>query len=118
QAGLSTIHLAPPGPPDRRTSALMMPSVDYLRTAGLIDDPESVGNPLTQIRIIDATPRLLRAPETLFDASEPGLTAFGWNFANIRLMERFQAVAAKLPNLSVRDASLAAFTSDPDGHRL
>lgn len=118
QAGLSTIHLAPAGPPDRRTSALMMPSVDYLRSAGLIDDPEAIGHPLTQIRIIDATPRLLRAPETLFDAAEAGMSAFGWNFANIRLMERFQAVAATLPNLVVRDASLTAFTVDADGHQL
>jgi len=118
QTGLSTIHLAPAGPPDRRTSALMMPSVDYLRSARLIDDPEAIGHPLTQIRIIDATPRLLRAPETLFDAAEAGMSAFGWNFANIRLMERFQAVAAKLPNLAVRDASLAAFTVDTDGHQL
>ena len=31
QAGLETLHVAPKGPPDRRTSALMLPSVDYLR---------------------------------------------------------------------------------------
>ncbi|MCR6672771.1 FAD-dependent monooxygenase [Devosia ginsengisoli] len=104
QAGLRTIHLAPSGPPDRRTSALMMPSVDYLRTAGLIDDPAALGHALTQIRIIDATNRLIRAPETLFDASEAGMAAFGWNFANLRLMERFHAVAANLPNLETRNA--------------
>ncbi len=69
KAGLRTIHLAPSGPPDRRTSALMMPSVDYLRSAGLIDDPAELGHALTQIRIIDATSRRIRAPETLFDAA-------------------------------------------------
>ena len=47
KAGLRTVHLAPAGPPDRRTSALMMPSVDYLRSAGLIGDPAGLGHALT-----------------------------------------------------------------------
>ena len=104
KAGLKTIHLAPSGPPDRRTSALMMPSVDFLRSAGLIDEPEVLGHALSQIRIIDATNRLIRAPETLFDAQEAGMAAFGWNFANIKLMERFHAVAEDLPDLETRNA--------------
>ena len=108
QAGLKTIHLAPTAPPDRRTSALMLPSVDYLRGAGLIDEPSEVGHALTQIRIIDATNRLIRAPETLFDASEAGLKAFGWNFANMRLMERFHAVASQLANLEIRNLGVTA----------
>lgn len=103
RAGLRTIHLAPTAPPDRRTSALMMPSVDYLRSADLIDEPADLGHALTQIRIIDATGRLIRAPETLFDAAEAGLPAFGWNFANMRLLERFQAVGAALPMLETRN---------------
>ncbi|MBF0678130.1 MAG: FAD-dependent monooxygenase [Devosia sp.] len=93
RAGYDIIHLAPKSPPDRRTSALMMPSVAFLRDAGLIDEPEGLGNPLTAIRIIDATPRLIRAPETLFDAAEAGMTAFGWNFGNARLLEQFQSPA-------------------------
>ena len=104
KAGLKTVHLAPSGPPDRRTSALMMPSVDFLRSAGLIDEPAVPGHALTQIRIIDATNRLIRAPETLFDAQEAGMAAFGWNFANIKLMEHFHAVAESLPNLETRNA--------------
>lgn len=82
----------------------MMPSVDFLRSAGLIDEPGALGHALTQIRIIDATNRLIRAPETLFDAQEAGMAAFGWNFANIKLMERFHAVAGSLPNLETRNA--------------
>ena len=54
KAGLETIHLVPKGPPDRRTSALMLPSVEYLQSAGLVPDPAAIGHPLTQIRIIDA----------------------------------------------------------------
>ncbi|MCS6759869.1 MAG: FAD-dependent monooxygenase, partial [Candidatus Devosia euplotis] len=108
KAGLATIHLAPSAPSDRRTSALMMPSVDYLRDAGLIDAPEALGHALTRIRIIDATRRLIRAPETLFDATEIGFAAFGWNFANSTLLERFHAVAATLPGLKIRTLGASA----------
>ncbi|UYO00121.1 MAG: FAD-dependent monooxygenase [Devosia sp.] len=91
--GLDIIHVAPKAPVDRRTSALMMPSVDFLTGSGLIADPASLGHALTAIRIIDATPRLIRAPETLFEAAEVGLDAFGWNFSNASLLESFQAAA-------------------------
>jgi 2-octaprenyl-6-methoxyphenol hydroxylase len=99
KSGLRTVHLAPKGPPDRRTSALMLPTVDYLRSAGLIASPSSIGHPLTQIRIIDATSRLIRAPETLFDSKEAGLDAFGWNFSNVKLLESFEAARSNLTNL-------------------
>jgi 2-octaprenyl-6-methoxyphenol hydroxylase len=108
RAGLATLHVAPKGPPDRRTSALMLPSVDYLQSAGLVGDPAAIGQPLTQIRIIDATKRLIRAPETLFDAAEFGMPAFGWNFPNVQLMGAFEAAGEKLPNLEAREASVAA----------
>lgn len=117
-AGLRTLHLAPPAPADRRTSALMMPSVDYLRTAGLIEAPAAMGHALTQIRIIDATNRLIRAPETLFDARESGLEAFGWNFANSKLLERFQAVAEQQGNLERRNLSVTGLSHRSDGPEL
>lgn len=110
-AGLATIHLAPAAPPDRRTSALMMPSVDFLCETGLIDDPAGIGHALTAIRIIDATPRLIHAPETLFDAQEVGLPAFGWNFSNAKLLERFQA-AAPATGLETRNQAVTAWRRD------
>lgn len=117
-AGLRTIHLAPAAPPDRRTSALMLPSVDYLREAGLVDDPASLGHALTRIRIIDATGRLIRAPETLFEATEIGLPAFGWTFANIALLERFHSVAATLPNLEIRNAGATDLARSDGAYEL
>jgi len=118
RAGLETVHLAPKGPRDLRTSALMLPSVDYLRGAGLIGEPAAVGHPLTQIRIIDATTRLFRAPETLFDSAEAGLEAFGWNFPNVKLAEAFEAARAQLPNLTTRDTSLASLEASAAGIML
>jgi 2-octaprenyl-6-methoxyphenol hydroxylase len=118
RTGLDTLHLAPKGPRDQRTSALMMPSVDYLRAAGLIDDPGTVGHPLTQIRIIDATGRLIRAPETLFDSAEAGLPAFGWNLSNARLMEAFEAARTALPNLTTREVAVTEITPGSGSTRL
>lgn len=118
KAGLETVHLAPKGPPDRRTSALMLPSVDYLETSGLVSDPASIGHPLTQIRIIDATQRLIRAPETLFDSREAGLSAFGWNFPNVKLLESFEAARAGLTNLSTLELAVAGIERVADGWRV
>ncbi|CDP50486.1 2-octaprenyl-6-methoxyphenol hydroxylase [Devosia sp. DBB001] len=118
KAGLSTVHLAPKGPADRRTSALMMPAVRYLQEAGLIAEPADVGYPLKQIRIIDATNRLLRAPETLFDSVEAGLPAFGWNFPNVKLTDAFGQASAQLPNLVTREVTLTGLAPGADGHLL
>ncbi|MHA6299292.1 FAD-dependent monooxygenase [Devosia sp. CAU 1758] len=108
RACIDIIHLAPAAPPDRRTSALMTPSVEFLRDNGLIDNPATIGHALTAIRIIDATPRLIRAPETQFDAREVGLDAFGWNFSNAALLARFQD-AAPQSGLETRNAPVTAY---------
>lgn len=118
KAGFETLHLAPKGPRDARTSALMMPSVDYLQRAGLIGDPALLGHPLTAIRIIDATDRLLRAPETLFDSAEAGLPAFAWNFSNAALMQAFDAARKALPNLATREVAVTAVERIEVGARL
>ncbi len=106
RTGLDTTQLVPKGPPDRRTSALMLPAVDYLKAAGLLPDPSVIGQPLTRIRIIDGTRRLIRAPETLFDSAEFDLPAFGWNLPNVKLAESFEAARSALPNLSTRETTL------------
>ncbi|GGF23351.1 2-octaprenyl-6-methoxyphenyl hydroxylase [Youhaiella tibetensis] len=118
RAGLKTIHLAPQGPPDRRTSALMMPAVRYLQDAELIGEPSGIGHPLQQVRIIDATGRLIRAPETLFDSAEAGLPAFGWNFSNVKLNEAFATAAAALPDLETRPLTLTGLVRNDAGTLL
>ncbi|RYE10689.1 MAG: FAD-binding protein [Hyphomicrobiales bacterium] len=118
RAGLDTIHLVPKGPPDRRTSALMLPSVEYLQSAGLVTEPASIGHPLTQIRIIDMTPRLIRAPETLFDSAEIGLSAFGWNFPNVKLAEAFEAARSGLPRLRTIETTLDDLSIGDDSSTL
>jgi len=92
----------------------MQPAVDYLREAGLVGDPAAIGHALTAIRIIDATPRLIRAPETLFDSAEIGLPAFGWNLPNIRLAEAFDAARARLSNIITSEDALVDLERDSD----
>jgi 2-octaprenyl-6-methoxyphenol hydroxylase len=86
----------------------MQPSVDFLRAAGLVDDASRIGHPLTKIRIIDATDRLIRAPETLFDSREIGIAAFGWNLPNAALAEQFETAAAGLRGLATMAVPLKA----------
>lgn len=116
--GLSTLHLAPEAKRDARTSALMAPSVRILQRLGLIFQPEALGTALSQIRIIDATRRLIRAPEALFDAREGGHPAFGWNFANAALLTAFQDREASLSTLVRRPTALKAITRTGSGFRL
>jgi 2-octaprenyl-6-methoxyphenol hydroxylase len=118
RAGRTVLHVAPKAPPDRRTSALMQPSVDYLVGAGLIGDPAAIGHPLTEIRLIDATNRLLRAPETLFSSAEAGLAAFGWNFPNTELLTAFEAARARLPGITTIEGMAADLVRGPQGWTL
>ncbi len=105
--GHDVVHLAPDAPEDRRTSALMQPAVAFLKQHGLLDDPAAIGHRLARIRIIDATDRLLRAPETLFDASEGGDDAFGWNIPNAALLSHLKAIAAGTARLRLHADALA-----------
>ncbi len=109
------VHFAPLRPEDCRSSALMAPVVDFLTDSGLIEHAESPGEPLRRIRIIDATARLIRAPEVLFDAAEIGRDAFGWNFANAPLLAHFAALGATLPGLTVIAGSAGAFERQTEG---
>jgi 2-octaprenyl-6-methoxyphenol hydroxylase len=93
--GRKIVLVAPPRAPDRRTTALLGPSVDALKAAGVFEPIAGVAQPLRAIRIIDATGRLLRAPEVLFDAAEIGLDAFGFNVPNEPLLSALEAATAR-----------------------
>lgn len=114
----SVVHFAPAGPEDRRTSALMAPSVDFLVATGLVDSAGDHAEPLRRIRIIDATSRLIRAPETLFEARETGRDAFGWNFANAPLLAHFAALGKDLSSLTTIAEAAATFSCTDDGFTI
>ena len=65
---------------DPRTVALMQPSMQFLKFAGLwTPEIEGVSAPLKQLQIVDDTGNYLTAPDVTFSASEAKLDAFGWN---------------------------------------
>lgn len=114
RTGKQIIHLSPLAPTDMRTSALMEPSVAILQQLDLLSDPNEIGEPLVKIRLIDATSRLLRAPEALFDSSEAGVQAFGWNFANMRLSKKMVSLIKSYKNL--RQIPLTAIKMKKKNH--
>ncbi|MCB9993770.1 MAG: FAD-dependent monooxygenase [Hyphomicrobiaceae bacterium] len=114
QAGRDVAFIAPPAPRDQRTSALMLPTARFLQSLGLFEDAREIATPLERIRLIDATKRLIRAPETLFDARSAGLEAFSYNFGNADLLERLNGAIAKLSNIKVVAEKAVGF-SQVDG---
>jgi 2-octaprenyl-6-methoxyphenol hydroxylase len=81
---------------DRRTTALMDPSLAMLQRLGLWDELHARTAPLQVMQIIDGTKRLLRAPTVAFRSAEIGLEAFGYNTPNAVLLETLaKAVAAE-----------------------
>ncbi|MBX4901750.1 UbiH/UbiF family hydroxylase [Rhizobium bangladeshense] len=85
---------------DRRTTALMDQSIRFLDRLTLWEKLRPAAAPLTSMRIIDGTDRLLRAPTTTFRAAEVGLDAFGYNFPNTALTEILEAAAAGEGNIT------------------
>jgi len=67
---------------DRRTTALMVPSLQFLDGLGVLEALKAEAAPLVKMRIVDATDRLIRAPVVTFSAGEIGEPYFGLNIAN------------------------------------
>lgn len=76
---------------DGRTSALLAGSIDLLERIGIWPALSPAAAPLRTLRIVDATNRLIRAPEVAFDSTEVGLAAFGYNIPNAALVSALEA---------------------------
>jgi len=101
RGGRDVALVAPPSPKeDRRTTALMDQSIRFLDRLTLWEKLRPAAAPLTSMRIIDGTNRLLRAPTTTFRSAEVGLDAFGYNFPNKALMDVLEAAVAAEGNIT------------------
>jgi 2-octaprenyl-6-methoxyphenol hydroxylase len=99
-AGLETVLFAPPVlMRDRRTTALLDGSVQVLKSLGLWASLKPEAAALENLRIVDATQRLIRAPEITFSACELGLEAFGQNVENETLHRALRDYVARAPHL-------------------
>jgi 2-octaprenyl-6-methoxyphenol hydroxylase len=106
-AGVDTVIIAPPALADHRTTALLAGSVTALDALTAWQTCASEAAPLKQLRIIDDTQRLMRAPEILFQAAEIDCEAFGYNVENRHLIAALQARAAALDLSSIATPALA-----------
>ncbi len=113
EAGIEAALIAPRPAPDHRTTALLAGSVTALETLGIWDGCAAQAAPLRVMRIVDATARLVRAPEVRFAASEIGLDAFGHNIENRHLLTALEARVANLASLSrIEDEASAVETNE------
>jgi 2-octaprenyl-6-methoxyphenol hydroxylase len=114
-SGVETALISKMPPADNRTTALLSSSVAALDALGVWPLCAEQAAPLTAIRIIDDTARLLRAPEVMFDAAEIGLAAFGHNIENRHLITALDRRAADLGALQRIAGAVTAIEPASDG---
>lgn len=113
-AGAKVALVAPVAPPaDWRTTALLGSSVDFFARHGVWTELSAAAFPLKRMRLIDATERLLRAPDVTFDAREIGKPEYGHNVSNGPMVAALAAAVAKRPDRIIRiDALFEALNTD------
>jgi 2-octaprenyl-6-methoxyphenol hydroxylase len=115
KAGVDTVLYAPPlAGSDRRTTALLGGSVEILDGLEVWAGLAEHAAPLEHLRLVDATRRLLRAPEVMFSAAELGLPAFGYNIENARLRDALFAAVRAAPGIRLREEAVVAVEPDDD----
>lgn len=95
---------------DRRTTALMKPSLEFLGGLGLLEALEKEAAPLRVMRIADATRRLLRSPVVTFRAAEIGEDYFGLNIPNRRLLAVLAEAVAATRNVTRAETTVSRWT--------
>lgn len=114
--GVETALIAPPAPADNRTTALMQGSLRVLEGLGLWPALAEHTGMLRRLRIIDGSNGLVRAPEALFEAEDVGLSAFGHNIENSRLVSALRDAAGACAAIRMFDAPTREIR--PDASRV
>jgi len=99
---------------ETRTTALMMPSVDFIRRLNIWPQLTAEAAPLRTMRIIDGTKRLIRSPTVEFHAAELGLAAFGYNMANKALNAALSAEVERRANIERRESAAEHYELETD----
>lgn len=103
---------------DHRTTALLEGSVRILEDFGVWSQIAPRAAPLRDMRIADATRRLVRAPEVTFRSAEIGLDAFGYNIENDALRNGLLAAAMEMPGLHIARTSVERIDFSPEAATL
>jgi 2-octaprenyl-6-methoxyphenol hydroxylase len=97
QGGVRVVLIARRAPyGDNRTTALLGGSVDFLEDLDVWRRCRDQAAPLKDMRLVDDTARLIRAPEVRFSSDEIGLDAFGYNIENRILVTALEERAVEL----------------------
>ncbi len=114
-AGFRTVLFAPSAAiAPARTAALLVGSIEILSEIDVWPALASHAAPLTAIRLVDATRRLVRAPEVTFYASEIGLRVFGYNVPNSDLVNGMRRHAEAFPALTVMGSTVETISAGED----
>jgi 2-octaprenyl-6-methoxyphenol hydroxylase len=110
------IVLAGPAPSqtDRRTTALMLPSLALLDRLGVGAALASEAAPLEAMRIADVTGRLVRSPTVTFRAAEIGEPRFGLNMPNTHLLAVLTEAVEAEPRVDWRRTTVDSWQLGPD----
>ncbi|MDB5598383.1 MAG: 2-octaprenyl-6-methoxyphenol hydroxylase [Xanthobacteraceae bacterium] len=112
---VALVSPAPVSLQDHRTTALFGGSVTALETLGVWEACRPHAAPMHEMRLVDATARLWRAPEVRFTAREIDLDAFGANIENRHLLAALEARAAALPSLTRYPVVATTIAPGPEG---
>ncbi|WOC17371.1 UbiH/UbiF family hydroxylase [Pseudochrobactrum sp. MP213Fo] len=94
---------------DRRTTALMMPAIEYLDSLGIWQTIRPDTAPLASMRIVDGTRRLIRSPAVTFRAAEIGEEAFGYNIPNLVLNRVLHEAVTAHPRIARQYANATEY---------
>ena len=99
---------------DRRTTALMAPSLAFLQTLGVAARLREEAAPLRVMRIVDATSRLVRSPPVTFRAAEIDEDFFGLNIPNAHLNRVLEEAVAAHPGIDWRRTTVSEWHLEPE----
>lgn len=99
---------------DRRTTALMMPAIEYLDSLGVWQTIRPDTAALASMRIVDGTRRLIRSPAVTFRASEIGTEAFGYNIPNLVLNRVLHEAVTAHPRIARNFSNATAYQHNAD----
>ncbi len=118
EGGFDTVLLAPAAAADRRSTALIGPSVDLMERIGVWPRLAGKAQAMTGMRIVDDTGSLLRAPTVEFRAAEIGRDRLGVNVLNADLSAALREAADANDRLEIVEDQAAGLDVDGECARI
>jgi 2-octaprenyl-6-methoxyphenol hydroxylase len=103
---------------DQRTTALIGPSVQFLKNLGVWPFCAPQAAPISAVRIADDLGAVVRSPEVTFCASEIGLSEFGANIPNPALHAALSEAVKRCGRITRIASKVVAVSPGADAVRL